>query len=148
MISKYFYEKEFCVKNGIYKSFDVSFDNYLPKIAREWNIFVNKWLEIIPNYYKYEEFLTDTRYTLKQLCCNLSFDIKDSQIDEAVAKNTKTKNKTALDKTFPHNTFIRKGIAGDWRNYFNARHISEFKRLAGKTLIRLKYEKSINWSTN
>jgi hypothetical protein len=40
----------------------------------------------------------------------------------------------------------RKGIAGDWRNYFEDQHKARFKELYGDILIRLGYETGSDWS--
>jgi hypothetical protein len=40
---------------------------------------------------------------------------------------------------------FRKGISGEWENYFSKNHISMFKECAGKLLIDLGYEKDMNW---
>ncbi len=39
----------------------------------------------------------------------------------------------------------RKGLEGDWKNYFNAKHIAYFKKHYGDLLIDLKYEKDLDW---
>lgn len=39
----------------------------------------------------------------------------------------------------------RKGEAGDWQNHFNAEHKQAFKEMYGDLLIRLGYEKDLNW---
>jgi lipopolysaccharide transport system ATP-binding protein len=39
----------------------------------------------------------------------------------------------------------RKGVAGDWRNYFTSRVTAEFKARYGDLLIRLGYESSLDW---
>jgi Sulfotransferase family len=41
--------------------------------------------------------------------------------------------------------FYRKGIAGDWKNHFTAEDKALFKDLAGDLLIRLGYEKNLDW---
>ena len=40
---------------------------------------------------------------------------------------------------------FRKGIVGDWRNYFNEEHKLRFKEVAGDTLIEMGYEKDREW---
>ncbi|MBN1688131.1 MAG: sulfotransferase domain-containing protein [Candidatus Omnitrophica bacterium] len=40
---------------------------------------------------------------------------------------------------------LRKGIAGDWRNYFKEVHKEWFKKNYNDLLIKLGYEKSENW---
>lgn len=41
--------------------------------------------------------------------------------------------------------FYRKGIAGDWKNHFSDEDKRVFKELAGDMLIRLGYEKDLDW---
>jgi hypothetical protein len=41
--------------------------------------------------------------------------------------------------------FYRKGIAGDWKNHFSDDDKRIFKKLAGDMLIRLGYEKNLDW---
>lgn len=39
----------------------------------------------------------------------------------------------------------RKGVAGDWKNYFKAEHVSYFKRHFGDLLLRYGYEPEDGW---
>ena len=39
----------------------------------------------------------------------------------------------------------RKGLEGDWKNYFNTNHISYFKENYGELLIDLNYENDLDW---
>jgi Sulfotransferase domain len=39
----------------------------------------------------------------------------------------------------------RKGVSGDWRNYFTRRDAERFHELAGSELIALKYENDDSW---
>jgi hypothetical protein len=41
--------------------------------------------------------------------------------------------------------FIRKGVAGDWRNHFSADAARVFDRLAGDVLVQLGYETDRSW---
>lgn len=40
---------------------------------------------------------------------------------------------------------FRKGIVGDWRNYFKEEHKQRFKEVAGPSLIKLGYESDDSW---
>jgi hypothetical protein len=40
---------------------------------------------------------------------------------------------------------FRKGQAGDWRNHFTEAHRHAFKETAGDMLVRLGYERDVNW---
>lgn len=39
----------------------------------------------------------------------------------------------------------RKGVAGDWKNHFNEKHISYFKNNYNDLLVKLNYESDQNW---
>jgi hypothetical protein len=41
----------------------------------------------------------------------------------------------------------RKGVAGDWRNYFKGEHIEAFSEQFGDLLVRLGYEADLGWSS-
>jgi len=43
------------------------------------------------------------------------------------------------------NSHHRKGIVGDWRNYFDQNLTREFKERFGEVLIETGYEKDLNW---
>ena len=40
---------------------------------------------------------------------------------------------------------FRSGKIGGWKEEFSKDNIAKFKELAGESLIKLKYEKDINW---
>ena len=43
------------------------------------------------------------------------------------------------------NAHLRKGIHGDWKNYFDAEIVSQFKSVTGDLLLRLGYETEATW---
>lgn len=45
-----------------------------------------------------------------------------------------------------NSSFFRKGVAGDWRNYFTSDAVVAFKSIAGDFLVEAGYEPSDNWS--
>ena len=144
-ISKYFYEKDFCVKNGIIKEFSYSLDEYIEKTAAEWAGYVSAWegRSIITS--KYEDLLQAPLNELKRVLSLLNLSVTKDAIEAAIEANTKEKFSRSLDKAFKHNTFVRKGIAGDWKNHFSEKHKTIFKRNAGELLIRLGYETDLDW---
>ena len=40
---------------------------------------------------------------------------------------------------------FRSGKIGSWKTEFDSENIKKFKELAGESLIKLKYEKDLNW---
>ena len=43
-------------------------------------------------------------------------------------------------------SFFRRGLPGDWRNHFTEAHVRRFKESCGDLLVRLGYERDLNWS--
>jgi hypothetical protein len=89
--------------------------------------------------------LHDSVRCLDKIVRNLKIVVPPQQIRLAVEVNVKDKFKRMLDKTFQHNTFVRKAMAGDWKNYFTEEHRQIFKEIAGDILVKLEYEKDLNW---
>jgi len=46
------------------------------------------------------------------------------------------------------NSFMRKGIVGDWKNHFSKEARKLFDELAGEQLIMLGYEAGHDWASN
>jgi hypothetical protein len=142
VVSRYFYERDFCVANGILERFDEPFDQYVPRVAGEWRAFVSAWLAAGTRTCRYEDLLEDTAGNVQRLLVQqLGLRVSDARIREAVACNTRERLRQALDRTFAHNTFVRRGVAGDWRNHFGRDHARMFDDVAGETLVRLGYER-------
>lgn len=145
VVSKYFYENEFLIRNGMSDTFAAPLDDYTIQTAAEWRDFVEAWLETAVPYYRYEDLLRDTEGTLRRIFDDLSLACDDAAIREAVRANTKDRMQQQFAKAFAHNTFVRKGIAGDYRRVLNAYPLDGFMQAAGNTLRRLGYEEFPNY---
>lgn len=146
VVSKWFFEKDFCVQNGIISSFEKKFDDYVIETAKEWASFISAWDNLASNTIYYEKFLLNPAEELSSLIYTITGQQPDPiEIDKTLQKFTKEKFSASLDKTFKHNSFVRKGVAGDWKNYFSAQNTADFKEIAGQTLVRLGYEEDYNW---
>lgn len=115
-------------------------DVYYPDIACRYERFAG-WLDR-PDVcaVTYEDLTSDRRYkaiekifTFYRSHANLDFDI-DAFVKRAI---------TAIQPKQSH-TF-RKGGSGAWRHEFNDQIKEEFKQVAGELVVKLGYEKSIDW---
>ncbi len=145
VVSKYFYEKNFCVNNGILKSFNMSFDDYVAKIASEWKHYVNSWSSKNVVICKYENLLECTENEIIKTFELLEISVPKHKIENSINNNTKDKLKESTKELFKDNTFVRKGISGDWANHFSDKNKNDFKLIAGDLLMELGYEKDMNW---
>lgn len=144
-VSKYFFEKDFCVKNKIIKDFNYTLDEYIEKTSREWAGYVRAWEGRNIITCKYENLLYGTLKELERVFSLLKLSVPEEAIKTAIDATSKEKVSKSLDKAFKHNTFVRKGIAGDWKNYFQEKHKAIFKNNAGDLLIKLGYETDMEW---
>jgi Sulfotransferase domain len=140
IVSKYFYESEFCVKNGIYPSFDISWSDYVKKTASEWNNYILAWLGTDYPWFRYEDLLQDTYSSVVKILHTLHHPIVEDHICAVIKANAPENTRQSLSKAFSHNTFVRKAVAGDWKNHFAPEDLSVFWKIAGDSMRQLGYD--------
>ena len=112
---------------------------------QKWNEFNNENCNTI--MVKYEDLLKNTYLEMIRIL-EKSFKIKE--IDEKklgyVVDKYSFENQTNRLKGIENrNSFLRKGISGDWKNYFEDESAELFNQYAGDILIKLGYEKNKEW---
>jgi hypothetical protein len=121
--------------------------------ARSWNSRVGKTAEdgpalLGPNYaeVRYEDLLERPHEEVRRLAGFLGADTREKAVRQAVgAASFEMLSKGRERGQEDTSSFYRKGVAGDWRNYFTARDKEIYKEEAGELLIRLGYERDLNW---
>lgn len=128
---------EFCFTKNIYPRFS-------------WTDFVETWFDK-PNvvYTRYEDLHVDAVRELQKIVAQLidkDLTLEEAQeiVDYYSFRNQSGRN-PGVQKS---NQFLRKGIVGDWKNYFTKESAKIFDHFAGDKLILLKYEKDKNWIEN
>jgi len=118
-----------------------------------WYSFNKAWLDESKkpnsNIYliTYEDLLEDTYGTMYKMLHDF-FGIKEietTRLKETVHKysfENQTKRKKGEEKK---NSFLRKGIRGDWKNYFGEHEKQSMKKYTKDLLVELGYEQSQNW---
>jgi len=140
------------------RDFVISHRHYARNMGIAWDFeeSVLLWKEMIEFQLKYEkefglwtcsyeEMLNNSRKIAKEILNFLGLSYNDQILNNMIHKSsfefiTGRKRGQANSKSF-----YRKGIAGDWKNYFSNKEKETFKKLAGDLLIRLGYEKDYNW---
>jgi hypothetical protein len=93
----------------------------------------------------YEELLANAVSVLADSCVDINEAgdmtrlrqvVDDYSFERQTGRNKGQENKDA---------FLRKGIAGDWRNYFSKESARVFDHYGGDVLIELGYEKDRSW---
>jgi len=124
-----------------------NFDNYFKHYASEWSSEIKKgrtFSSINEGSYfelKYEDLLSNSKHILTDLLNFLGLDSSSRLVNDCIEKNSfnvlsKGRKKGEEDKS----SFFRKGIKGEWRNYFDS-DLNEFcKNEIGDILEKLGYE--------
>lgn len=111
-----------------------------------WNQFVDSWIDRSAPIVKYEELLSAPHETMNRVIEALRCpEIEESKLNSIVEKYS-FRNMTGRNRgEEKKNTFARKGIAGDWKNYFSRESRQLFNHYAGEHLIKIGYEETSDW---
>jgi hypothetical protein len=100
---------------------------------------------------RYEDFLREPETQLIRVIRYLNRPLNLEKIEEAVrlfsfSHQTKVRYGEAREPGDTDNTkFMRKGVAGDWKNHFNRRSCELLERIEGPSLRRLGCEEDAGW---
>ncbi len=97
-------------------------------------------------YVRYEQLLEDPHAHLKRVVERATGKpIEQWRIDMAVEKFSIQRQTGRTSGQEDRSHFIRKGVAGDWKNHFTTESAKAFHERAGEVLIRLGYEPDASW---
>jgi len=115
-----------------------------------WVEFVDRWADCSKCVHvKYEDLRMRPVEELQRIVKQLSSqELVVSYVAKIVEKHSL--ERVSGRKVGEENTrsFMRKGIVGDWKNYFDQKARERFHYYAGDTLIKLGYESSTVWLSN
>ncbi len=123
------------------------------QLAKSWNTVVSKgrrdgkalfgddYFEI-----RYESLLDNPSHELENLFGVLGVSQTTSTVDRIVEENRFEKRSGGRSRGEEDSaSFLRKGVHGDWEGVLSERDREIFKKHAGELLIKLGYEKDLNW---
>ena len=133
------------IENNLPKFIEYKFTRKRPP-RFTWSEFVDSWIDKDVAFIKYENLLKNTDKEVGQSIekvCNQSPDYsRVQQIAEKYSFKRQTERSPGQEN---RSSFLRKGIAGDWKNYYNKEARVLFNYYAGDQLIKLGYEKDESW---
>ena len=95
---------------------------------------------------RYEDLLADPAPGLRAVFEALGVDASDGVIDRCVAENSfEAKSGGRQPGEADPDSFVRKGVAGDWQNHFTPADRVLFHEVAGAALAGLGYESGDDW---
>ncbi len=111
-----------------------------------WHLHILYWLSKCKIVIRYEDLLNNTYETLENLIEKIDNNQGvESRLNEAIHENDFEKLSKRKRGEENRISFCRKGIIGDWKNYFNKESARIFNDYAGTTLVNLGYEKNDSW---
>lgn len=117
-----------------------------------WRNHIEEWLGARDKsgnavvYLSYEELRRDTVASLGRTIETVTEEPADPWRLETTVEKMSMKRQTGRDPGRADITqHIRKGIVGDWQNYFTRETAELFDELAGGTLVELGYERDRGW---
>ena len=114
-----------------------------------WGEFVKSWYGKHAIMASYEDFLIEPVNTLNQILQQLEmYDVPASVIEHTVAKYSFKSQSNRAPGEEDTRSFLRKGVAGDWKDKFNAEAAQIFDEFYGEQLIQAGYERNRNWVEN
>lgn len=115
---------------------------FYAKIMHDWKKSTNDNIKV----YKFEDvFGPDQHEYLKDIFIHCRLSIPPPAIQYLVDQYSFKKISGRKPGTEDKQHHYRKGVSGDWKNYFSAEHKKIFNKKAGDLLLGLGYEKDLNW---
>ncbi|MEM9388421.1 MAG: sulfotransferase domain-containing protein [Pseudomonadota bacterium] len=106
-----------------------------------WADFVRRWADHpSAHYVRYEDLNRETAPTLAKLLCSIGHELPEKHVQEVVDSFSFQRVTGRAPGVEDKGAFMRKGIVGDWENYFTDEALDIFERYAGDCNRRLGYE--------
>lgn len=95
---------------------------------------------------RYEDLLDDTEGEFRRVAAHFGLDASPPMIEHIVAEHRfETMSDGRSRGQQDEGSFVRKGVSGDWKNYYTADLKELYKKTAGKVLIEFGYESNLKW---
>lgn len=118
-----------------------------PRSSRlNWADHVGQWLaDAEQPKVTYEALLKDGKGELVRILRDLGADVDPERAREAIDRHAFSRLTQREPGQADPSSFLRKGVSGDWRNYFTRTAGEVFHALAGDALTLVGYEDDASW---
>lgn len=95
---------------------------------------------------RYEDLLKNTFSEMERVLYAVAgTPLQKDRLEETISRFSFQNQTNRMPGQENKNSFLRKGIAQDWKNHFTPEACEIFKHYAGSTLILLGYESNMDW---
>ena len=132
-------------------------NNSIQVVANDYIKWISGWEEISKKnkdfvlFISFEDLITDSKREFKKILNFYEISLNEELINQ-ICKSTEGKKDmvTNLNESrvlpWALSSNFRSGKIGNWKNEFSNENLINAKRLLGKKLIELKYEKNLDWT--
>ena len=121
-------------------------DHAKPWRRCSWASFLDSWQGRKASFVRYEELLSDCAGTMRRVVTELTGEeINEDKLAKVIDRYSWRTLAGRDPGTEKKGTFMRKGIAGDWKNQFSIDAAEMFDQLAGEKLVQWDYEPDRGW---
>lgn len=127
-----------------------------------WSNHITTWLNFKKNnlnskivFISYEKLLSDTTITLKKIIDGMGLVLpSEEHLESTVRRQSFKEQKKFFEENSDENLpsgkkfnirFLRKGVAGDWKNFFTGGMGEIVEKYHGEMLLNLGYTNKANW---
>lgn len=112
----------------------------------DYNEFVFSWIEKKVPKLRYEDLLTNPQKGLSESISELTgSSIKKERISSIIERYSFQNRSRRMRGQENKQSFLRKGIAGDWKNVYSKKSKECFDHFAGESLLAAGYETDHKW---
>lgn len=128
------------VKAELVKFIDLMFSGKIAPLGVTWCDFFDRWFgDEYVKHVKYESLLENANNELLALAEYLGRDVSPNDINRIVEEHSFERKSGRTRGEEDQHSFVRKGVSGDWVNYFNEESYAFFLDKVGDRIERLGY---------
>jgi lipopolysaccharide transport system ATP-binding protein len=116
-------------------------------LKRKWmpSVIQLSWIESDDLCVRFEDLIADEHAYFHKIISYCGIEIEEEVFNNIIKYNTFEKLSGRNPGIEDVKSHFRKGISGDWKNYFDDSVKNVFKERYGHILIKTGYEKDLNW---
>ena len=145
------------IGNGKFSDYCIFFQNVtIGRKGKNYPKWIYGWFKVsqsnigFVHFCRFEDLVSDPKSEFIKMINFYNIELDDKKIDQIVKetegkKDMETNVNEALILPWAHSSNFRSGKIGSWKDEFSLSNIDNFKKIAGSDLIKLNYEKDLNW---